>query len=187
MSFYRHPKALVESDTIGEGTRVWAFAHVMSGATIGRHCNIGEHCFIEKGAIIADNVTVKNQVSVWDGVVLDEGVFVGPNASLTNDLRPRSRQAGWTLARTHVGQGATIGANATIVCGIEIGPFAFVGAGAVVTGDVGAHTLVYGNPARPRGFVCRCAEPLAFRKGAATCKACGRSFRKDRRGRIQDV
>src|SRR5215210_4945690 len=108
MAFFCHPQAIVESDDIGEGTRVWAFSHVMSGATVGRNCNIGEHCFIEKGATLADNVTVKNQVSIWAGVTVGEGAFIGPNVSLTNDLRPRSRQAGWTLSETHIGRGATI-------------------------------------------------------------------------------
>src|SRR4051794_2822628 len=116
MPFFQHPQALVETDAIGDGTRVWAFAHVMGGAQVGRDCNIGEHCFIEKGAVLGDNVTIKNHVAVWAGVTIDEGAFLGPNASLTNDLRPRSRQVDWTLRKTHIGQGATIGANATLLC-----------------------------------------------------------------------
>ena len=104
MTFFRHPQALVETEEIGDGTRVWAFAHVMSGARVGRNCNIGEHCFIERGAVLADNVTVKNQVSIWAGVTVDEGAFIGPGASLTNDLRPRSRQADWTLRETRIGR-----------------------------------------------------------------------------------
>lgn len=184
MASFRHPQALVESDDIGEGTRVWAFAHVMKGARIGRDCNIGEQCFIEKGAVLGDNVTVKNQVSVWQGVTIDEGAFIGPNASFTNDRRPRSRQPDWTLRETRIGQGATVGANATLLCGIEIGPFAFVGAGAVVTASVPPYTLVYGNPARARGFVCRCAEPIAFDGHLATCPACSRRYRKENNGRV---
>ncbi len=187
MAFFRHPQALVETDDIGDGTRVWAFSHVMNGATIGRDCNIGEHCFVEKGAVLGNNVTVKNQVSIWAGVTIDEGAFIGPNASLTNDLRPRSRQANWTLRETHIGQGATIGANATIVCGISIGPFAFVGAGAVVTGNVRAHALVYGNPARLHGFVCRCAEPLTFNGTSGVCSACHRQYHKDPQGYVHDA
>ena len=156
----------------------------MAGATVGRNCNIGEHCFIEKGAVLGDNVTVKNHVAIWAGVTVDEGVFIGPNASLTNDLRPRSRQADWTLRETHIGEGATIGANATLLCGIDIGRFAFVGAGAVVTGDVPPHALVYGNPARPHGLVCRCAEPLTFRKNVAVCSQCKRRYHRDRRATL---
>jgi UDP-2-acetamido-3-amino-2,3-dideoxy-glucuronate N-acetyltransferase len=177
MDYFRHPQALVETDAIGPGSRVWAFAHVMAGATVGSNCNIGEHCFVEKGA-----VTVKNHVAVWDGVTVGDGVFLGPNVALTNDLRPRSRRAGWTRHETRIGPGATVGANATLLCGISIGPYAFIGAGAVVTADVPAHTLVYGNPARRRGFVCRCAEPLAFTADTAACAACGLRYRKDAAG-----
>jgi UDP-2-acetamido-3-amino-2,3-dideoxy-glucuronate N-acetyltransferase len=186
MSFFQHAQALVETGDIGEGTRVWAFAHVMDGAKVGRDCNIGEHCFIEKGAVLGDNVTVKNHVAVWAGVTIDEGAFIGPNACLTNDMRPRSRQPGWTLSPTHIGRGATIGANATLLCGIDIGAFAFVGAGAVVTSSVTPYALVYGNPARQRGFVCRCAEPITFRKNVAVCSACHRRYQKDRQGRIHE-
>jgi UDP-2-acetamido-3-amino-2,3-dideoxy-glucuronate N-acetyltransferase len=123
-------------------------------------------------------------VSIWAGVTVDEGAFIGPNASLTNDLRPRSRPADWTLRETRIGRGATIGANATLLCGIEIGAFAFVGAGAVVTATVAPYTLVYGNPARPRGFVCRCAEPIAFKKNKAVCPACDRRYHRDRHGHV---
>jgi UDP-2-acetamido-3-amino-2,3-dideoxy-glucuronate N-acetyltransferase len=186
MAVYRHPQALVESEDIGDGTRVWAFAHVMDGARVGRDCNIGEHCFIEKGAVLGDNVTVKNHVAVWAGVTIDDGAFIGPNASLTNDLRPRSRHADWTLSETRIGPGVTIGANATLVCGIEIGAFAFVGAGAVVTATVAPYTLVYGNPARPRGFVCRCAEPITFSENVAVCSTCHRRYQKDGQGQIRE-
>jgi acetyltransferase-like isoleucine patch superfamily enzyme len=184
VAVFAHPQAIVEGEEIGDGTRVWAFAHVMAGAAIGRDCNIGEHCFIEKGARLGDRVTVKNGVAVWSGITIEEGVFIGPNACLTNDRRPRSRDASWTLVETRIREGATIGANATIVCGIEIGAFAMVGAGAVVTKSVAPHALVYGNPARPRGFVCRCAQPLTFRGSTARCSACRRTYRKDRRGAV---
>jgi UDP-2-acetamido-3-amino-2,3-dideoxy-glucuronate N-acetyltransferase len=182
MAYYRHPQALVETDEIGPGSRIWAFAHVMAGARIGRDCNICEHCFVEKGAVIGDKVTVKNHVAVWDGVTIADGVFLGPNVALTNDLRPRSRAEHWTRRETFIGQGATVGANATLLCGIRVGQYAFIGAGSVVTQDVPAHTLVYGNPARRRGYVCRCAEPITFTRQHATCRACGSRFRKDRSG-----
>jgi UDP-3-O-[3-hydroxymyristoyl] glucosamine N-acyltransferase len=134
---YRHPTALVESDEIGPGTRIWAYAHVLPGARIGTHCNIGDHVFVERGAVIGDNVTVKNGVCVWEGVHLGDGVFVGPNAVFTNDTFPRSPRLpavarryadkGW-LRPTCVLEGVTIGANATILCGVTLGAYAFIGA-----------------------------------------------------------
>lgn len=179
---FTHPLALVESVEIGDGTRIWAFAHVMAGATIGRNCNIGDHSFVEAGARIGDNVTVKNHVAIWNGVTVEDGAFIGPNVALTNDLKPRSRDPHWVLLETRIGEGVTLGANATLLCGITIGPFAFVGAGAVVTKDVPSYALVYGNPARVRGYVCRCAAKLVFRGQQASCKTCGRRYRKGREG-----
>lgn len=172
-----HPRALVESRMIGAGTRVWAFTHIMAGAEVGRDCNIGEHCFIEQGAVIGDRVTVKNHVAVWNGLTIEDDVFIGPHACLTNDLRPRSRHAEYTLRATRVQRGAAIGANATILCGITIGRYAFVGAGAVVTRSVPDYALVVGNPARQRGWVCRCAHPLTIRARCATCAGCGARYR----------
>ncbi|MEK7717148.1 MAG: acyltransferase [Planctomycetota bacterium] len=181
---FQHPRALVESDAIGEGTRIWAFAHVLPGARIGRACNIGDHCYIEGKARIGNDVTIKNNVAVWDGVWIEDRVFVGPNVSFTNDARPRSRKADWVLLPTRIEEGATIGANATILCDLTIGRCAMVGAGAVVTRDVPAFALVLGNPGRVRGHVCRCGERLAFRKRAAECSACGSRYLKDAKGRV---
>ncbi len=130
MGGIRHPTALVESDQIGEGTNVWAYAHVMKGAVVGRNCNIGDHAFVESGAIVGDEVTIKNGVAVWQYVTVENRVFLGPNCSLTNDNRPRSKRP-WTPVATTIKEGATIGANATIVCGCHVGRYAFVGAGAV--------------------------------------------------------
>jgi UDP-2-acetamido-3-amino-2,3-dideoxy-glucuronate N-acetyltransferase len=152
-----HPLALCDA-TVGEGSRVWAWAHVMDGAQVGADCNIGEHAFIEGGAVIGDRCTIKNGVSVWEGVTLHDEVFVGPHAVFTNDLRPRSRQPA-EVVPTVVQRGATIGANATIVCGITVGAYAFVAAGAVVTKDVPPYTEVRGVPARVVGRVCRCNQP----------------------------
>jgi acetyltransferase-like isoleucine patch superfamily enzyme len=157
-----HPQGLCESDRVGPGTRIWAFAHVLPGAVIGSDCNICDHAFIEGGAVIGSGVTIKNAVLVWDRVTIEDEVFVGPNAVFTNDLRPRAAikrgPEGWlpTLVR----RGATIGANATIVCGVTIGEHAFVAAGAVVARDVAPHALVAGNPARFLGWVCTCGERL---------------------------
>ena len=158
-----HPQGICESDQVGGGTRIWAFAHVMSGAVVGENCNVGESVFVEAGAVIGDQVTVKNGVQIWDGVTLESGVFVGPNVTFTNDLRPRSvrLKGNWTLVPTLVQSGATIGANATILCGTQIGNHAFIAAGSVITKDVPAYGMSVGNPARLIGWVCECAESLS--------------------------
>jgi acetyltransferase-like isoleucine patch superfamily enzyme len=170
-----HPQALCESEDIGPGTRVWAFAHVMQGAHVGAGCNLGDHVFVETGAWIGDRVTVKNQVLVWDRVTLEEEVFVGPGVVFTNDLRPRVRfrTPAEAFLPTRVARGASIGANATIRCGVTVGANAFVAAGGVVVRDVPPHALVAGNPARRIGWVCACAETLG---SDLTCR-CGRRYR----------
>jgi UDP-2-acetamido-3-amino-2,3-dideoxy-glucuronate N-acetyltransferase len=147
-----HPHALVESDRIGAATRVWAFAHVMPGATIGAGCNICDHTYVEGGAVLGDRVTLKSGVYVWDGITIEDDVFVGPQATFTNDRRPRSRQP-FTLEATTVRRGASIGAGAVILPGLQVGERAMVGAGAVVTRDVPAGATVVGNPARIVGTV----------------------------------
>jgi len=153
MSYFRHPTALVGKDAvIGEGTRVWAFVNIMDGAVIGKNCNICDHCYVEGKVVIGDNVTVKNNVPVYDGVILEDDVFVGPNTTFVNDRRPRSRKADWTLERTVVKRGASVGANATVMCGVVIGEYAVIGAGCVVIRDVPPHAIVVGNPARQTGF-----------------------------------
>jgi acetyltransferase-like isoleucine patch superfamily enzyme/dTDP-4-dehydrorhamnose 3,5-epimerase-like enzyme len=144
---------LCESPTVGEGTRIWAFAHVLPGARIGVDCNLCDHVFVENDVVIGDRVTVKCGVQVWDGVRLEDDVFVGPNATFTNDPFPRSRQHPDAYTPTVVRRGASIGANATILPGITIGEHAMVGAGAVVTRSVPAHAIVRGNPARIVGYV----------------------------------
>ena len=172
-----HPLAVVESDAVGEGTRVWAFAHVMRGATVGRRCNLGEGAFIETGVTVGDDVTIKNGVALYVGVTIEDDAFLGPHCVFTNDLRPRSgafKKTGESFAPTRVARGASIGANATVVCGHTVGEYAMVAAGAVVTKDVPPYVLVAGVPARAIGFVCACGETLP---SGLTC-TCGRAYEK---------
>ncbi len=158
-SAFIHEKALVESGaTIGAGTRVWAFAHILAQAVIGADCNICDGVFIENDVVIGDRVTIKNGVQVWDGISLEDDVFIGPNATFTNDPFPRSKHRP-EFPRTLVCQGASIGANATLLPGITVGRNAMVGAGAVVTKDVAPDAIVVGNPARVRGYVPTDAAP----------------------------
>jgi acetyltransferase-like isoleucine patch superfamily enzyme len=166
-----HPQGLCESDDVGPGTRVWAFAHVLPGARIGAGCNVCDGAFVEGGVVLGDRVTVKNATLLFDGVTCEDEVFLGPNVVFTNDLRPRAaiRRGRGELLATLVRWGATLGAGTVVVCGVTIGPFAFCAAGSVVTHDVPAHALVAGNPARQRGWVCRCGERL----DRLTCPRCG--------------
>lgn len=157
-----HPDGRCESADVGAGSRVWAFAHVLDGAHVGEDCNICDHAFVEGGAWIGDRVTVKNAVLVWDGVTVEDDVFLGPAMIFTNDLQPRAhiKKGRSEFVPTLVQRGATIGANATIVCGTTVGAHAFVAAGAVVTRDIPAHALVMGNPAKQVGWVCLCGRRL---------------------------
>jgi len=181
-----HPTAVIEEDVeVGEGTRIWHFAHVRRGARIGRNCNVGKGVFIDAGVKIGNNVKIQNFVSVYRGVTVEDDVFLGPHATLTNDLYPRSFNESWEVVPTIIKKGASVGANATIVAGVTIGEYAMVGAGAVVTKDVPPHALVYGNPARIRGFVCFCGRPLKpediveIREDVVVfkCRYCGKEVR----------
>jgi acetyltransferase-like isoleucine patch superfamily enzyme len=175
---YVHPNGLCESESVGSGTRVWAFAHVLRGAVIGRDCNICDGVYIEGGARVGDRVTVKNQVLIFDGVIVEDDVFLGPGVVFTNDLRPRAhiKRTGVSLLGTTVRRGATLGAGVTVVCGTMIGHDAFVGAGAVIVDDVPAHAFMLGNPARRIGWVCTCGERLP---DDLVCAECGRRFQLD--------
>ncbi len=178
--YFVHPTAVVDEPVkIGQGTRIWHFTHIMPGARIGENCIIGQNVFIGAGAVLGDNIKVQNNVSIYDGVILEDDVFCGPSMVFTNVFNPRSfisRRK--EFRKTLVLRGATIGANVTIVCGNTIGQYAFIGAGSVVTKDVPDYGLVYGNPGKVKGWVCQCAEEIAFRSGKASCKACAKSYRK---------
>ncbi len=174
---YVHPLALVETTSIGDGTRVWAFAHVQPDAVIGSGCNICDHCFIERGVRIGNDVVIKNGVSVWSGVTLENRVFVGPNAVFTNDTIPRAKLYHDVPEPTLVCEGASIGANATLLCGITIGRYALIGAGAVVTKPVPSFAVLTGNPARLVGYRCACTRTLPGPGEARSYQCeCGRRF-----------
>jgi UDP-2-acetamido-3-amino-2,3-dideoxy-glucuronate N-acetyltransferase len=188
--YFVHQSSYVDDPCdIGAGTKIWHFSHVMAHASIGRNCSIGQNCFIAPYTSIGNNVKIQNNVSIYEGVVLEDDVFCGPSMVFTNVMTPRSgtpRNTSADYLKTIVRRGASIGANATIICGNEIGEYAFVGAGAVVTRDVAPYTVVTGNPARVHGYACRCGLALAFGTGhgreltTAVCASCGRGY--ERRG-----
>lgn len=171
-----HPLADVQSSTIGSGTRIWQYCVVLQEARIGLDCNICSHVFIENDVVIGDRVTVKCGVQLWDGITVEDDVFIGPNATFTNDLHPRSRNAGFVNSKTLLQTGCSIGANATILP-VTIGKWALVAAGSVVTHDVADFALVVGTPARITGWVCCCGTKLIFEGATARC-ACKRNFEK---------
>jgi UDP-2-acetamido-3-amino-2,3-dideoxy-glucuronate N-acetyltransferase len=153
-SVYVHPTAEVEEGArVGAGTRIWHLAHIRSTARVGTNCVIGRNVYVDADVVVGDLVKIQNNVSVYQGVTLEDEVFVGPSAVFTNDLRPRAQNLDWQIVPTMIRRGASIGANATIVCGIEVGSYAMIAAGSVVTKDVAPHRLVAGNPARPLGWV----------------------------------
>jgi UDP-2-acetamido-3-amino-2,3-dideoxy-glucuronate N-acetyltransferase len=183
-NFFVHESSFVDEPCeIGEGTKIWHFCHIMTGAKIGRHCNIGQNVVISPQVTVGNNVKIQNNVSLYTGVILEDDVFCGPSMVFTNVINPRShvsRKSEYKMTR--VKRGATIGANATIVCGITIGRYAFIGAGSVVTKDVPDYALVVGNPARLKGWMCYCGVKLPFVGGSATekqaaCTACGKQYR----------
>ena len=163
-----HAAGICESAAVGPGTRIWAFAHVLPGASIGRDANICDHVFIEGGVTLGDRVTVKSHVALWEGVAVGDDVFIGPSAAFANDRYPRSRRH-VPVVRTVLEKGCSIGAGAVVVPGVTVGAYALVGAGAVVTRDVAPFTLALGNPARAAGLVCRCGGRLLPAKTGLRC------------------
>jgi len=183
-NFYVHPSAFVDGGAeIGEGTKIWHFCHIFGGAQIGKYCKIGQNVVIHGSVIVGNNVKIQNNVSVYDGVTLEDDVFCGPSCVFTNISNPRSavsRNDPKFYLPTIVSRGATIGANATILCGVTIGRYAFIGAGAVVTKDVPDHALVYGNPARQKGWLCECGQGIKVIKAKMRCTACGTVYKKSK-------
>ncbi len=176
--YFVHESSYVdEGARIGKGTKIWHFCHVMPGAVIGERCNLGQNVVVMPGTRIGNNVKIQNNVSIYEGVTLEDDVFCGPSSVFTNVLNPRSH-----VSRKHeyrptlVKRGSSIGANATIVCGVTLGEYAFIGAGAVVTSDVPAYALMVGVPARRVGWMCQCGERLLPANGTATCAACGTTY-----------
>jgi len=171
MGIFIHESAHISADAIiGDGTKIWINSQVREHAHIGENCIIGKDTYIDEHVVIGDRVKIQNGVSVYHGVIIEDDVFVGPNATFTNDHVPRAFNSSWKISETFVKKGASIGANATIVCGITIGEYAMIGAGSVVTKNVAPYTLVAGNPARQIGYVCKCGGRLT---DSNICSQCG--------------
>lgn len=188
-NYFVHESSFVdEGCEIGEGTKIWHFSHIMKDCVIGKRCNIGQNVVISPGVILGEGVKIQNNVSVYTGVICEDGVFLGPSCVFTNVINPRAfieRKSEYR--KTVVKQGASIGANATIVCGHDIGRYAFVGAGAVVTKDVPDYALVYGSPAKIHGYVCRCGEKLHFEGRKASCPACGMKYEMNEKNDVKEI
>jgi len=186
-TFYVHPTSVIDHDVkIGDETKIWHFCHVQSGAVIGNRCSFGQNVYIAGNVRIGNGCRVQNNVSLYEGVELEDDVFCGPSCVFTNDLTPRAKYPKGHAAykKTLIRQGATIGANATVICGNTIGKWAMVAAGAVVTKDVPDHALVKGAPARTCGWVCECGEVLPDQ---LVCPKCSRSYRKTEKGLVEVI
>lgn len=181
MNYFKHESAYVdEGAVVGDGTRIWHFSHVATGARLGAGCTLGQNVYVAPTVVVGDGVRIQNNVSLYDGVILEDHVFVGPSAVFTNVVNPRSEVSRKSEYRpTRVGRGATIGANATVVCGHDLGAYCFLGAGAVLTSHAQPYGLYLGVPARRVGWMCRCGERLTIKDGAGACP-CGRAYRETR-------
>ena len=179
--YFIHPSSFIEKNVkIGRGTKIWHFCHIMDGVRIGKECKTGQNVYIDKGVKIGNNCKIGNNVSVFKKVTLEDDVFCGPSMIFTNVINPRSKYPRKIeeYKKTLVKKGATIGANATIVCGNTLGCHSFIGAGSVVTKDVPSYAIVYGNPARIKGWMCECGEKLEFKDGISICRKCKKKYNK---------
>lgn len=186
--YFVHESSYVdEGAQIGKGTKIWHFCHVMPGAVIGEGCTLGQNVVVMPGTRIGNNVKIQNNVSIYEGVILEDDVFCGPSCVFTNVRTPRAHVSRRSeFLKTRVKRGATIGANATIVCGVTLGEYSFIGAGAVVTADVPPYALMVGVPARRVGWMCRCGERLILQQGLGRCKRCGSEYR-EQEGQLSPV
>lgn len=179
-NYYVHESSYIdEGANIGKGTKIWHFSHIMQGAVIGKNCTIGQNVNIGSKAIVGNNVKIQNNISIYDNVIIEDDVFCGPSCVFTNVINPRSfiiRKSEYK--KTFIKKGATIGANSTIICGNEIGQYAFIGVGSVVTKDVKPYALIVGNPGRQKGWACKCGNTLKFDNYSAVC-TCGNQYRLD--------
>jgi len=182
--YFVHESSYVdEGALVGAGSKIWHFCHIMPGAVIGARCNLGQNVVVMGGTRIGNNVKIQNNVSIYEGVTLEDDVFCGPSCVFTNVNNPRSHVSRrHEFRQTLVRRGASIGANATVICGVTVGEYALIGAGAVVTSDVPAYALMVGVPARRVGWICQCGERLHLREGAAVCGLCGASYREEQDG-----
>ncbi len=179
--YFVHQSSYVDDGAvIGRGTKIWHFCHILPGAVIGERCNLGQNVVVMGGTRLGDNVKVQNNVSIYEGVTLEDDVFCGPSCVFTNVVNPRSHVSRKSEYRsTLVRRGSSIGANATIICGVALGEYSFIGAGAVVRSDVPAYAVMVGVPARRVGWICRCGLTLTLRDGTASCPACGAGYREE--------
>ena len=188
--YFVHPSSYVDENvTIGKGTKVWHFCHLQSGCRIGENCSLGQNVNISNNVVIGNGCKLQNNVSLYEGVILENHVFCGPSCVFTNDLTPRAKypkgSAGYK--RTLVKEGASIGANATIVCGHTVGRWALIGAGAVVASNVPDHALMLGVPAKLAGYVCECGARISFENGRAVCADCGRVYEQSAESHIEEI
>lgn len=174
--YFTHKSALVETEKIGTKTRIWAFVHILPGATIGKNVNICDNVFIENDVLIGNNVTIKNGAILFDGVTLEDSVFIGPGVVFTNDRYPRSKRKDYKLEKVIIKKGATLGGGTSILAGITVGEYSLVGAGSVVTQDIPAFSIAYGNPAKFTGYICVCTKKMEFQNDKFNCD-CGRKYK----------
>jgi len=186
--YFAHESSYIDDGAvIGAGTKIWHFCHVLPGAVIGERCNLGQNVVVMGGTRIGNNVKIQNNVSIYDGVILEDDVFCGPSCVFTNVTNPRSHVSRKSEYRqTLVRRGSSIGANATIVCGVTLGEYSFIGAGAVIRSDVPAYALMVGVPARQVGWMCQCGVRLQVQNGPASCAACGATYR-EREGILEQI